>query len=147
MFCTKCGKENSSDSRFCAYCGNAFAPLATQNSEVARNTRDEMDFAYYQANLKMQQEALRLKEQELKEMRRQTEQQRKQYKLQQEQYDNVMKCPWCGSTSLSGNKKGYGVGKGLVGAALLGPVGLIAGTMGSKKVIVTCLSCGHKFKR
>ena len=52
----------------------------------------------------------------------------------------------CGSTSLSGNKKGYGIGKGVIGAAVFGPIGLIAGNIGSKKVIVTCMNCGYKYK-
>jgi transcription elongation factor Elf1 len=147
MFCTKCGKENSAGSCFCGYCGNALTSLVAQDSEMAESSKDEMDLAYYKANLKMQQQALLMQQRELEEMRRQTEQQRKQFALQKEQYDNMMKCPRCGSTSLSGNKKGYGIGKGLVGAALLGPVGLIAGNMGAKKVIVTCMSCGYKFKK
>lgn len=77
------------------------------------------------------------------EARKQTEQQRQQLRLQRKQYDEMMKCPRCGSTSLSGNKKGYGV----VGAALLGPIGLVAGNIGSGKVMVTCMKCGYKFRR
>ena len=56
-------------------------------------------------------------------------------------------CPKCGSTFLSANKKGFGVGKAVIGAAAIGnPVGLVAGGLGANKVVVTCLSCGHKFK-
>lgn len=54
-------------------------------------------------------------------------------------------CPRCGSTSLSANKKGFGVGKAVVGAALTGGIGLVAGNIGAKKVRVTCLNCGHQF--
>lgn len=67
---------------------------------------------------------------------------------------NAMHCPKCGCTSLSGNKKGYGAVKGvggaLAGAAIAGPVGLAlgagAGNVGRKKVVVTCMRCGHKWK-
>lgn len=55
-------------------------------------------------------------------------------------------CPKCGSTSLSGNKKGFGVGKAAVGMVAVGPAGALAGGIGSRKVEVTCLNCGHKFK-
>lgn len=55
-------------------------------------------------------------------------------------------CPKCGSTSLTANKKGYGIGKGVIGAAVAGPIGLVAGNVGRQKVIVTCLNCGHQFK-
>lgn len=55
-------------------------------------------------------------------------------------------CPKCGSTSLSANKKGFGLGKAAAGALIAGPIGLIGGTLGSNKIEVTCLNCGHKFK-
>lgn len=55
-------------------------------------------------------------------------------------------CPKCGSTSLTANKKGYGIGKGVVGAAVAGPIGLAAGNLGRQKVLVTCLNCGYQFK-
>jgi hypothetical protein len=54
-------------------------------------------------------------------------------------------CPKCGSVSLSANQKGYGLGKGVTGGVLLGPAGLLAGFLGSKKVTVTCLKCGHQW--
>lgn len=59
--------------------------------------------------------------------------------------ENQARCPKCGSTSISGDKKGYGIGKGVVGAAVAGPLGLVAGNLGAKKVRVTCLNCGHQW--
>ncbi len=55
-------------------------------------------------------------------------------------------CPKCGSTSLSANRKGFGIGKAVIGASLVGGVGLAAGNIHAKKVIVTCLNCGHQWK-
>ena len=147
MFCTRCGKKNRTDSSFCGYCGSPFASLATEKAGATGATKGDIDLAYYKANLQMQQQALLLQQEELEEMRRQTEQQQMQLDLQKKQYDSMMKCPRCGSTSLSGNKKGYGVGKGIVGAAVFGPLGLVAGNIGAKKVVVTCMKCGHKFKK
>ena len=54
-------------------------------------------------------------------------------------------CPKCGCTNLSADKKGFGIGKAVVGAALTGGIGLIAGNIGAKKIRVTCLKCGHQF--
>lgn len=54
-------------------------------------------------------------------------------------------CPRCKSLSITADKKGFGVGKAVVGAAVAGPIGLIAGNIGSKKVRVTCLNCGHQW--
>lgn len=59
--------------------------------------------------------------------------------------NGVACCPKCGSTSLTANKKGFGIGKAVVGAALTGGIGLVAGNIGAKKVRVTCLNCGHQF--
>jgi len=54
-------------------------------------------------------------------------------------------CPRCGSTQLNAQRKGFGWGKALIGGALTGGIGLIAGFHGSRKVLVTCLKCGHQF--
>ena len=43
-------------------------------------------------------------------------------------------------------KKGFGLGKAAAGGLLLGPIGLLGGVIGSGKIIVTCLKCGHKWK-
>lgn len=60
--------------------------------------------------------------------------------------DNVARCPKCGSISLSGHKKGFGIGKGLLGTLITAsPFGLIGGNFRAKKVRVTCLSCGKQF--
>lgn len=58
----------------------------------------------------------------------------------------AIKCPECGSTQIMGDKKGYSGGKAIGGAVLLGPLGLLAGLHGSKKVTVTCLNCGKQWE-
>jgi uncharacterized OB-fold protein len=141
MFCTKCGKENRADSAFCGYCGNPFTAFIAGGSAAGELTKGDMDLAYYRANLQMQQQALQIQQRELEEAQRQTEQQQQQIKLQKRQYDSMLKCPRCGSTyPCPGTKKDMGR-KGLVGAAVAGPFGLVAGNLGSKKVIVTCMNC------
>jgi len=55
-------------------------------------------------------------------------------------------CPKCKSTSITAGNKGFGLGKAAVGGVLLGPVGLLGGAIGSKKIKVTCLNCGYQFK-
>ena len=59
---------------------------------------------------------------------------------------NEIKCPKCKSTSITANKKGFGLGKAVVGGVLTGGVGLLGGFIGSNKIILTCLSCGHTWK-
>ncbi len=71
-------------------------------------------------------------------------------------------CPYCGSTGISANKRGYKLGKGVLWGFLLGfagfwlftfigfaiglAVGLSFGSVGSGAVTCTCLSCGRRFR-
>lgn len=57
-----------------------------------------------------------------------------------------VRCPKCNSNQLTANKKGFSGAKAVGGAILTGGIGLLAGTLGSNKVVITCLACGHKFK-
>lgn len=60
--------------------------------------------------------------------------------------DDKLYCPVCGSTHLNADKKGFGAGKAIAGAALTGGIGLLAGFIGSGKVKITCLKCGAKLE-
>lgn len=71
----------------------------------------------------------------------------KRQRIKQNKKNGIACCPKCGSASLSANKQGYGIGKGLIGAKLLDDsIGFVVGNINSKKVHVTCLNCGHKWK-
>lgn len=52
-------------------------------------------------------------------------------------------CPKCKSTQISAKAKGFGFGKAVVGTALLGQIGALAGTIGSGKTQLVCHRCGH----
>lgn len=70
----------------------------------------------------------------------------KRERIKENKKNAVACCPKCGSTSLSANKKGFGIGKAVIGAGLIGnPIGLVAGNLNAKKIRVTCLNCGHQF--
>ena len=58
---------------------------------------------------------------------------------------NTIKCPKCSSAQLFFDKKGFSGKKAVVGAVLTGGIGFLAGTIGSNKVMASCLSCGNKF--
>jgi|GEM_PF-883563 hypothetical protein len=57
-----------------------------------------------------------------------------------------IKCPRCKSTQITAHKKGFSGLKAVGGAVLTGGIGILAGTIGSNKILLTCLSCGNKFK-
>ncbi len=58
-----------------------------------------------------------------------------------------VKCPRCGCSQISGNKKGMDAGTACCGALLLGPLGLLCGLSGANKVIITCLNCGFQWSK
>lgn len=59
--------------------------------------------------------------------------------------DEKIKCPNCNSTNLTANKKGYSAGKAVAGTLLTGGIGLLGGFLGSDKIRITCLKCGHSW--
>jgi len=83
---------------------------------------------------------------ELKVQHEQLKVQGKILKQQKKEFNSMAKCPRCGSTSLSGNKKGFGLMKGAIGVTFAGPVGILAAGIGKNKVKVTCIKCGKQFK-
>jgi hypothetical protein len=122
--------------------------LELERKEMIANMSDsERDIYYREQELALQNKMLQAQALAI-------QQQNEQLKMQQKQFDSMAKCPRCGSTSLSGQKKGYGVVKGGLGALALGAmtggvgaiVGLGAGNIGRKKVIITCMNCGKRFK-
>lgn len=150
VYCSRCGRGNVKNSNFCGYCGYAFEQEVVQRKEIEE---EEFKKEYYMANFKMRLESLMIQKNQNLLERKNLKVQEKQVRLQKnlldsqkKEYKSMAKCPKCGSTSLSGNKKGYGIGKGVIGAYIVGPIGLVAGNIGAKKVIVTCLKCGHRFK-
>lgn len=62
--------------------------------------------------------------------------------------EDIVRCPECGSTQLTANKKGYSLGKAIAGGVItLTPiVGVATGLIGKNKIIITCLSCGKQFE-
>lgn len=57
-----------------------------------------------------------------------------------------VKCPNCRSTQIAAKQKGYSWGKAAAGVVLTGGIGLLAGGIGSKQIVVTCLNCGHTWQ-
>ncbi len=69
----------------------------------------------------------------------------------QTEADAPLRCPgkgWprkCGSTQIHLSEKKFSAGKAVVGALLVGGIGLIAGAHGRNDVVLTCLKCGHRW--
>ena len=60
-------------------------------------------------------------------------------------------CPKCkqmySMEAMSERKGGFSGGKAVAGAVLLGPVGLIGGALGKRKVMYQCLKCGYMVEK
>lgn len=58
------------------------------------------------------------------------------------------RCPMCGEREkwikVDQDNKGFSVGKAAIGGLLLGPVGLLGGALGKKKVWYACGKCGFQ---
>lgn len=59
--------------------------------------------------------------------------------------EDQIKCPKCLSPNVFIDKKGFSGKQAVAGALLTGGVGLLAGTIGSNKIKITCLHCGYVF--
>jgi predicted nucleic-acid-binding Zn-ribbon protein len=70
-------------------------------------------------------------------------------KMEAEYNASSIRCPKCNSIQINAQKQGFGLGKAAAGVMLLpvaAPLGLLAGFVRSRKIYLTCLKCGHKFK-
>lgn len=60
-------------------------------------------------------------------------------------------CPKCrqmNSFEMMGERKGgFSGGKAVAGAVLLGPIGLVGGALGKKKVAYQCSKCGYMIEK
>lgn len=63
----------------------------------------------------------------------------------QDQIQELLRCPYCGSSQIQMMKNGFSFGKAAAGVVVAGPVGAVGGAIGSNKTQRVCLSCGKKF--
>lgn len=142
-YCKWCGAQIASDAKLCTNCGVNVAPAQDPLVRYCRNCGRQINAGTGLCPTcgRGQQPAapkpLSPRQQEQLAIRQRIAENRAQ---------GVACCPRCGSTSITANTKGYGIGKGVIGAAVVGPLGLVAGNIGRHKVLVTCLNCGHRFK-
>lgn len=142
MKCPECGKENLNTSAFCGHCGKKLLKatdddISTDVVEVASSEKKIMSFVAPQT--------LAAKPRPKRRVAPTPRMHSSYQETSPSLNSNQAKCPKCGSTSLAVNQNGFGFGKAAVGAALVGPIGLLAGGIGAKKTMVTCMNCGYKY--
>lgn len=129
--CPHCGITVGS-AKFCPECGTPITSISGEGGAPKQSFREKFAAAAAAAA-------------EDAKNRPMTKKQRIKQRIKENQSNGVACCPKCGSTSLSANKKGFGIGKAVVGVKMIGSLGLVAGNKGAKKVQVTCLNCGHRW--
>lgn len=151
-FCSNCGAKLTGG-KFCSECGapipaNASSGESELPTPVSPPRADDKKSFWQQAV----EQGNEINRQKAAAKAAQPKPQSKKERIKENKANGVACCPKCGSTSLSANKKGFGIGKAIVGAGVTslipgaGIIGAVAGNAGAKKVIVTCLNCGHQWK-
>lgn len=131
ILCPKCGKTLSGTRESCIYCG-----AIIKKAEIVDGRIPKRECPYCAEEI--HDEAIKCKHC--------GEWLEKDAQVPPHEPSTAVRCPRCGSDSITANKKGFGLGKAAVGGLLIGPVGLLGGLFGSKKIKVFCLKCGHSWK-
>ncbi len=95
---------------------------------------------------KQEQQMIKLEKRAAEQQVQFMEQQQKLAKTQQKQLKSQVKCPKCGSTSISYDTKKLSLGRALIGNTIAGSSGAILGGLSSKKGYAVCLKCGKRWK-
>lgn len=148
--CVNCGEILLEQAKRCPKCGEKGEGLRSIDSEDSQQIQAIRAAAKHEDKKSFWEKTI----EEGREINRQKEAAKiaqpkplsKKERIKENKANGVACCPKCGSTSLSANKKGFGVGKAAVGVFTVGVLGAAAGGIGSGKVVVTCLNCGHRWK-
>lgn len=176
MYCKNCGAKIDDDSKFCSECGGPVSSCPTSKNNTASYPEIDVRAILEACNgdkiaaIKQVKEIAGLSLSEAKALVDDqgnvlskpitvkntpwpaSKPQSKRERIKENKQNGVACCPKCGSTSLSANKKGFGIGKAVIGASAsmlvpgAGIIGAAAGNIGAKKVWVTCLNCGPRWK-
>lgn len=146
-FCKWCGAQIASSAKFCTNCGASVAPAQEASVKYCRSCGRQLNpQASYCPICGQDQTGTRDPYKRGPVTQRDLQKMANRQRAVENRAQGVACCPKCGSPCLSANTKGYGIGKGVIGMAAVGPIGLVAGNIGRHKVLVTCLNCGHRFK-
>lgn len=164
MFCGNCGFKINSNDKFCRNCGEKVTIKEVDyNAEsiVDEFGKDRIGACKYLSNMygiplskakkiiddehnkRNKAETMNAKQ---KLAEKHLKEQQEKNKVNELKKDKIPFCPKCHSTSLTAQKKGFGLLKGAIGVATLGAYGVTAAGIGKNKIILTCLNCGYQFK-
>ena len=160
MICKKCKKNVKEGKKFCPNCGTPVIQAAKSRTTSTVPSFEERKFEMLRESIPLELQAAEEEKKKQEEERKKQEEEKKR----QENLDREMRmklasltgnyatmtgdysgCPYCGSHDYSYEKKGYSVGKGVTGAVLIGPYGLLAGAAGANGRVRICKKCGKEY--
>ena len=124
--CVKCNKDIFDNDLCCPYCGDDINEQKLKQESLILKLKSEQE----KDNLRIEKDQIGISV----------------ISTAPTKSSGLMCCPICKSTSITTKSQGFGAGKAAIGAALLGPIGLLGGAVGSNKTILKCLSCGYEHK-
>ncbi len=171
IICEDCKREISDKSKVCIHCGcpvriedsnetevelkEIFVSESEDKKEIVLKILEKNNYnqikackevrAFYNISLKEAKDLVDKTYIEVNQAKKLNKKEQAKQRIKENKKEGIACCPKCGSTSLSANKKGFGLLKGMVGATIVGPYGIAAAGVGKNKVIVTCLNCGKQF--
>ncbi|WP_295809903.1 hypothetical protein [uncultured Victivallis sp.] len=156
IVCPQCGAKYELDDSICGKtvecsCGRKWlvtAPAASQAS-VMRSVRRKKKKTGYDpswVNAMNQKEHVRFKPAPMKKQHRLSLFGKKSDDTAPRPAPQIVECPRCGSRQFCADKSGINFTNAVIGGALFGAVGLLAGLLGKDQVTLTCLNCGHTWK-
>ena len=145
-YCKWCGAQIASNAKFCTSCGACIAPAQDPLVRYCRNCGRQINAGTGLCPTCGRDRPLAQNPHAFDMSPKDQAKLATCQRIAENRAQGVACCPRCGSTSITANTKGYGIGKGVIGAAVVGPLGLVAGNIGRHKVLITCLNCGYRFK-
>lgn len=165
MRCKNCGNEVSENDKFCSNCGTKLKPeVFHDNGETTEPEIDDAPVKTVAQKMIDDAKAARAYEKEkgyvsayeLSSSPEKFEADKlswypgkkrddRKEKISELEKTGEVYCPKCLSTRITANKKGFNFVRGALGSAIGLDVGMIAGGIGAKKVVCTCLKCGYQW--
>lgn len=135
--CYKCGRPLPIGIDQCVYCKYKYGTFRGTNAKMQKKIEENNAFVNNWRISKERKEDKKAREKTMKTVKRDRS---------NNSNNDYVKCPKCGSSSISYDTKKLSIGRTLIGDVIAGAPGAILGGVSSKKGFAVCLNCGKRWK-